>query len=438
LAAPKVGEVFEPLIHPSRYKAAYGGRGSGKSHFFATWMVLECYRKPGTFAICIREVQKTLAESSKRLIEDKINELGFGEFFEIQHDRIVTPGGGLILFQGMQNHTAESIKSLEGYRIAWIEEAQTLSARSLELLRPTIRDGPRVTGSQIWASWNPRRKQDAVDKFFREEPPENAIVVKANWRDNPWWKNTGLEDERKLDLARYPERYPHIWEGEYARAFEGAYFASLLLQAKDEGRISRVSRDPLLTPRAFWDIGGAGAQSDATAIWITQWVGREIRVIDYHEASGQTLAYHISWLRERKYGSATCYLPHDGMATNNVTGLRYEDHIAEAGFEVVSIRNQGRGAAAQRIEAVRRILPFCWFNEKTTEVGRDALGFYHEKKDEHRATGMGPEHDWSSHSADAFGLMAICYEAPFEDTIDSLFGRARDQIADTRSDITGY
>jgi phage terminase large subunit len=434
----EVAPVFGPLLEEARYKAAHGGRGSGKSHFFATMMVVECVRKPGTFAVCIREVQKTLAESSKRLIEDKIKELGVGDQFEVQDDRIRTPGGGLIIFQGMQNHTAESIKSLEGYRIAWVEEAQTLSARSLELLRPTIRDTPRVKGSQIWASWNPRRKKDAIDQFFREKKPDNAIVVQANWRDNPWWKDTNLENERKLDQARYPERYPHIWEGDYARAFEGAYFATLLHEAKDQGRIGKVQPDPLLAYRAFWDIGGAGAQADAMAIWVTQWVGREIRVIDYIEGQGQVLAYYVDQLRAKKYGHAICYLPHDGLATNNITGLRYEDHIAEAGFETIVIRNQGRGAATQRIEAVRRIIPACWFNEKTTEAGRDALGFYHEKRDEQRATGLGPEHDWSSHAADAFGLMAVCYEQPYEDTVDTMFGRARDQVDNTRNEMTGY
>jgi phage terminase large subunit len=155
--------VFEPLLHPARYKGAYGGRGSGKSHFFGELLVEECQATKGSLGVCIREVQKTLAQSSKRLIETKIQALGVGQGFKILNDRIVTPGDGLIIFQGMQDHTAESIKSLEGFRIAWVEEAQTLSARSLSLLRPTI----RAAGSEIWASWNPRRKSDAIDDFLR-------------------------------------------------------------------------------------------------------------------------------------------------------------------------------------------------------------------------------------------------------------------------------
>jgi phage terminase large subunit len=207
--------VFRPLLEPARYKGAYGGRGSGKSHFFGELMVERCLVSPGTLAVCIREVQKSLLQSSKRLIESMIQSLGVGAHFQVLHDRIVTPGDGLIIFQGMQDSTAESIKSLEGFDIAWVEEAQTLSARSLSLLRPTI----RKEGSELWANWNPRRKKDAIDEFLRQKKPENAVVAKANWRDNPWFPAV-LEEERRLDLQLYPERYAHIWEGEYAKAFE--------------------------------------------------------------------------------------------------------------------------------------------------------------------------------------------------------------------------
>ncbi len=150
------------------------------------------------------------------------------------------------------------------------------------MLRPTI----RAKGSELWASWNPRRKSDAVDGFFRGgETVPGASVVKANWRDNPWFP-AELEAERQLDLSRYLERYDHIWEGGYVRALEGAYFARELQAAKAEGRIGKVGRDPLLPVRAVFDLGGSGATADAMAIWITQWVGREIRVLDYIEGGG--------------------------------------------------------------------------------------------------------------------------------------------------------
>lgn len=424
--------ALRPLLDPARFKGAHGGRGSGKSHFFGELLVEECYRHPGTRAVCIREVQKTLAQSSKHLVETKIRSLGLAEHFRATKEHIETPGGGLIMFQGMQDHTAESIKSLEGCRIAWVEEAQTLSSRSLSLLRPTIREAE----SEIWFSWNPRRKSDAVDEFLRLKRPENAIVVPCNWRDNPWFPAV-LEDERLLDLKLYPERYEHIWEGDYAKAFEGAYFAQGLAQAKADGRIGRVAADPMLPLRAFWDLGGSGATADAMAIWIVQWVGREIRVLDYIEGVGQVLAFYVNELRARGYQRAICILPHDGVNENNITGKRYEDHLRDAEFDTIVIPNQGRGAASMRIEAVRRIFPQCWFNEIKTEPGRDALGYYHEKKDETRNVGLGPDHDWSSHGADAFGLMAVAYcepDAPGDDDEDDR--RVSQQRG--RSSVTGY
>jgi phage terminase large subunit len=401
-------KIFEPLLKPARYKGAYGGRGSGKSHFFGELMVETCQAEPGTSAVCIREAQRTLAQSSKRLIENKIATLGLGHRFKIYSDKIATPGDGIVIFRGMQDHTSESIKSLEGFGIAWIDEAQNLSARSLSLLRPTI----RAEGSELWASWNPRRKSDAIDDFFRSKKPPGAVIVNANWRDNPWFPAV-LDDERKTDLALYPDRYAHIWEGDYIRAFEGAYFAQMLIEARAQGRIGKVAADPLLPLRAFIDIGGAGGRADAFTIWIVQWVGHEVRVLDYYEAVGQVLAFHANWLRSNGYANAILYLPHDGINANNITGKRYDEHLRDAGFTVEPpVKNQGKGAAMMRIEALRRLGPRIWWNEATTEAGRDAVGFYHEKKDDVRNVGLGPEHDWSSHAADALGLMAICYEEP--------------------------
>lgn len=402
--------VFEPLLSPARYRCAHGGRGSGKSWFFAGLLVEECLMTPGTRAVCIREVQKSLKESAKRLIEDQLGKWNLGEKqgFRILADKIETPGGGVIIFQGMQDHTAESVKSLENFRLAWVEESQSLSARSLGLLRPTI----RAEGSEIWFSWNPTRKSDPVDQLFRAgEPPTNATVVQANWSDNPWFPAV-LEQERLDCLRTQPDQYPHIWEGDYATVLTGAYYAKALAEAKQQGRIGKVQPDPLMQVRAFWDIGF----NDSTAIWIAQFVGREIRVLDYYEAQGQPLAAHLGWLRDRGWSSVLCVLPHDGAHSDAATGIRFEDHIRAAGFKAETVANQGKGAAMKRIEAARRLFPSIWFNEATTQPGIDAIGWYHEKRDESRNIGLGPDHDWSSHAADAFGLMCVAYEAPREKT----------------------
>jgi phage terminase large subunit len=248
----------------------------------------------------------------------------------------------------------------------------------------------RAEGSEIWFSWNPRRKVDAIDQFMRQDTPSNSIVVKANWSDNPFFPDV-LDEERRLDFERYPERYAHVWEGDYARAFEGAYFAKQLADARAEGRIGKVAADLVLPTRLYWDIGF----SDATAISAVQFVGQAINVLDYIEGSGQPLGYYTNELRARGYDRAKCILPHDGVAGNAVTGLRYQDHLKDAGFDVEVIKNQGKGAAMQRIEAVRRIFPKVWFNEEKCQAGIDCLGYYHERRDDARDTGLGPEHDFS-------------------------------------------
>lgn len=221
--------VFLPLLSQSRYKGAHGGRGSGKSHYFAEALVERCLMQP-TRAVCVREIQKSLEQSVKRLISDKIGQLGVGPAFEIQDDRIKTPGDGLIIFQGMQNHTAESIKSLEGYDVAWVEEAQSLSQRSLDLLRPTIRND----GSELWFSWNPRFATDPVDKLLRgPDRPPGAIVVEANWRDNPWFPKV-LREEKDWDQKRDPDKYAHIWLGGYQKNSQARVFHNWRAGSPDE------------------------------------------------------------------------------------------------------------------------------------------------------------------------------------------------------------
>lgn len=222
-------EVFVPLLAPARYKGADGGRGSGKTSFFAGNLVEECISVPGTRAVGIREVQKTLAHSSKLAIEDTIHKYGVADMFDIRKSHIVTPGNGEIIFAGMQNFNAENIKSLEGFRIGWVEEAQTLSQRSLDLLRPTIRLDPVPGlhhGGELWFSWNGRDERDPVDAFFKggERPPD-SVMVTANWRDNPWFPQV-LEMERQWDQRRDPDKYMHVWEGGYLKRSKATVFTN--------------------------------------------------------------------------------------------------------------------------------------------------------------------------------------------------------------------
>lgn len=211
----------EPLLAPARYKGAHGGRGSGKSHFFAELLVEEHVSNQSQRSVCIREVQKSIKMSAKLLIENKIEQLGVGEYFEVQDSIIKSrKGGGMMIFQGMQNHTADSIKSLEGFDRAWIEEAQSVSHRSLELIRPTI----RKPNSELWFSWNPYLNTDPIDVLLRgENPPPDSTIVQVNYMDNPWLPGV-LRAEMEYDRGRDLDKYEHVWLGGYVKNTEARVF----------------------------------------------------------------------------------------------------------------------------------------------------------------------------------------------------------------------
>lgn len=233
-------EVFLPLLTPARYKGAWGGRGSGKSHFFAELLVERCLQDK-IDAVCVREVQQSLNQSVKKLIEYKIQQMGVASQFEILYDRIKTPFGGIIIFQGMSTSTAESIKSLEGFDICWCEEAQSMAQRSIDLLRPTI----RKPMSEIWFSWNPRLETDPVDALLRgEHLPTGAIAVKANYNDNPWLPDV-LKAELEYDRRRDPDKFAHVWMGEYEQNGEARVFKNWRIEEfeRPDGTIFRLGAD---------------------------------------------------------------------------------------------------------------------------------------------------------------------------------------------------
>lgn len=359
--------------------------------------------------LCGRQFMNSLADSSLEEIKAAIrSEPWLLPHFDIGEKYIRTASGRIsYVFSGLDRNI-DSVKSKSRILLCWVDEAEPVTDTAWTTLIPTLREDD----SELWVTWNPKSKRSATHKRFRETSDPRYKIVRINWQDNPRFPAI-LERQRQRDLRERPDQYEHIWEGDFVSVVEGAYYAPYLIAAKQEGRIGRVARDPLMSLKAFWDLGGRGMKSDATAIWIAQFVGREIRVLDYYEAQGQPLAAHVQWLRDRKYDKATCILPHDGAPVNPVADASWQSALQDAGFDVEVIPNQGAGAAKMRIEAGRRVFPSIWFNADTTEPGRDALGWYHEKRsDDDRDIGLGPEHDFSSHGADAFGLMCICYEAP--------------------------
>jgi phage terminase large subunit len=391
--------------------ALCGGRGGGKSHGVGGALAILGAQQQ-TRIVCAREIQESLRDSVKQLIEDKITDYGLEGYYDVQRDEIVGLNGSRFVFKGMWRNP-DALKSLEGADIFWGEEAARFSDRSIRLIRPTL----RKPGSRMIWTWNPEFDHQPVDRLFRGEagpPPKTdqyplgSIVREVSWRDNPWFADTPLAAERENDFRVNPALAEHVWEGAYMVAHEGAYYAKQIRDAREEGRVTYVPKDALMDVRAFWDIG----TRDHTAIWVAQYVDKQINIIDHYEAANQPLSSHLNWLRSRGYDGCLCVLPHDGTHVNHITANPFEAHVREAGFRTQVVKNQGKGAAMQRVEALRRIFPKLWFNEETTRHGMKAIASYHERRDEHRNFGLGPDHDWSSHSADALGLLAVAYEEP--------------------------
>ncbi len=364
--------------------------------------------------LCARQFMNSLEDSSleecKRAIEDEPFLL---EYYEIGDKYIKSRDGHIwFSFAGLDRNIA-SIKSKGRILICWVDEAEPVTDDAFSVLIPTLREEGDDWNAELWVTWNPKRKIAAVEKRFRQSKDKLIKIAELNWQDNAKFP-AKLERERLRDMEERPDQYGHIWGGEYATSIEGAYFAIPMQKAKSEGRIGRVGPDPLMTLRLYADIGGTGAKADNFVFWVTQFVGREIRVLDHYEVQGQPIEAHLNWMRSRGYSTdkAQIWLPHDGETQDRIFDVSYESAFEKAGYSVTVIPNQGKGAAMMRVEAARRMFPVIWFNEETTDAGRQALGWYHEKRDQVRGIGLGPEHDWASHSADAFGLMCVAYEEP--------------------------
>lgn len=395
-------------------RGAYGGRGSGKTRSFAKMTAVRAYMfgmagREGII-LCGRQYMNSLDESSLEEVKAAIKSEDWLEaYFEIGEKFIKSIDGRISYkFTGLERNV-DSIKSKSRILICWIDEAEAVREEAWTKLIPTLRE----EDSELWVTWNPERKGSPTDKRFRSTVDDLIKVAEINWRDNPKFPEI-LERQRRRDKRERPEQYGHIWEGEYKTYVEGAYYAPHLLQAKEDNRICKVPIDPLMTIRLFVDIGGTGARADAFTIWAAQFVGKEIRVLNYYESVGQPLSAHLEWMREHGYDhkKAQIWLPHDGASNDKVFDVSYESALRDVGYRVTVVPNQGKGAAKARIEAARRLFPAIWFNEDTTTAGRDALGWYHEKRDDDRNIGLGPEHDWASHGADSFGLMCVVYEPP--------------------------
>jgi phage terminase large subunit len=408
---PKLIPVF---IGDVRYRGAFGGRGSGKTKGFAKMAAVRAFMfaqegKSGV-VLCGREFQNSLEESSFAEVKYAIeSEEWLKKHFDVGEKYIRTSCGRVhFSFQGLRRNI-DSIKSKAKILILWIDEAEAVSEECWRKVTPTVRE----QGSEIWVTWNPEIEGSPTDERFRKVAPENSKIVELNWRDNPWWNDT-LEQERLEDKEKRPHNYSHVWEGQYLEVKESAYYTSHIIKAKEEKRWGiEIPENPLLTIRLWCDIGGTGARADNFVFWCGQFEGDWINYTNHYEVQGQPIGAHLDWMRKQGYtpDRAQIWLPHDGSTNDKVYDVSYQSEFRKAGYNVEVVPNQGKGAAKNRVEIMRNNFHRMRFDSKC-KGGMKALSWYHEKIDPDRRIGLGPNHDWASHSADAVAIAPITYKVP--------------------------
>lgn len=392
-----VPRALKPLLAPARYKGAYGGRGGAKSHFFAEQIIARCYARR-TRVVCIREIQKSIKDSVKQLLVDKICSLGLEREFVVLETEIRGPDDSLIIFRGMQSYNADTIKSLEGYDIAWVEEAQTLSALSLELLRPTL----RKPGSEIWASWNPRHRTDPVDMFFRKHPHPEAVSVLVNWRDNPWFPEV-LRKEMEHDTEVDPDIAEHVWEGGYGLQ-RGAILGRWVSQADKEKRIHDcVVYDP---QGPAIEISSDLGWRDTATWWFWQRRVGGFSVLDFDMDSGLDASDWIERLErrlaERGWPLGKFWLPHDARTKTFLSKHSAIEQFAKK-FGSAKCGIVEMTSKADRINAARTVIKRCEFHATNCEQGVDALrAWQFEFNPDLQVFTKEPLHDWASHPSDGY------------------------------------
>jgi phage terminase large subunit len=388
------------LFDPARYKVLYGGRGGAKSWGVARALLIIGARK-ATRILCAREFQTSIKDSVHKLLSDQIFAMGLQDFYEITQTAIRGKNGTEFSFAGLKNNVA-NIKSYEGCDIAWVEEAQTTSKMSWNVLIPTI----RKEGSEIWITFNPELETDETYKRFVVNPPQNSIVQRVNWSDNPWFPET-LRLEKDALYARDREAYNTIWEGVCRQTVDGAIFAKEMQQAEFEGRITRVPYDPIKPVMAIFDIGWA----DATAVWFLQFIGMETRLIRYYETTQTTMSQILAKMQTFGYVYDILYLPHDAQnKTLAANGRSIEEIVRAAGYNVRII---DRTPITDSINAARTIFPKCYFDRENCHEGLQCLRHY--RYDVNPDTGtfsQKPLHDNYSHGADAFRYIGLMINEP--------------------------
>ena len=393
-------EKLSVLFEKSRYKVLFGGRGGAKSWGVARALLILAAKDPLRI-LCAREFQTSLKDSVHKLLCDQIQALGLETFYDVTQATIRGKNGSEFNFVGLKNNVA-NVKSYEGVDICWVEEAQTVSRSSWNTLIPTI----RKENSEIWITFNPELQTDETYQRFVVHAPDNAIVQKINWSDNPWFPKTLREEKDQLKV-RDLQAYNNVWEGLCRVTVDGAIFAEQMQQAEFDGRITKVPYDPTKPVHAVFDLGWA----DHTAIWFVQYIGMEIRLIRFLQDTQKTMTHYLATLQTFGYVYDTIWLPHDAKAkTLAAAGMTIEEIVRNAGYKT---RVLDRVPTVDSINAARTIFPKCYFDRENTADGLQCLRHYRYEVDpDTKQFGRTPLHDHYSHGADSFKYVAMMVSEP--------------------------
>lgn len=384
------------LFEPHRYKVAHGGRYGLKSWSFARALLILALKTPLRI-LCARETQKSIADSVHRLLSDQIELLGFGKYYTIQKTQIMGRNGTEFAFAGIRQNV-HNVKSFEGFDIVWVEEAQTVSKHSWNVLIPTI----RKEGSEIWVSFNEELEADETYQRFVVNPPSNSMVVHTTWKDNPWVSDVIRQEIADLQ-ARDPDEYDYIYGGVCRQTVEGAIYRSELIAADKEGRLTRVPYNAQHPVHTFWDLGFG----DNTSIWFAQSMPFEFRMIDHLSGSLRSLQYYLKELQQKPYVYGMHWLPWDGEAKELGTGRSIQEQMQDV-FGRDKVRIAKRLSVADGIAAARAVFGRCWFDREHCSDGLQSLRHYrYAYNDKLKTYEREPLHDAASHDADAFRTFAV-------------------------------
>lgn len=384
----KMGLLFEP----HRFKVLYGGRDSAKSWSVARALLLEGAERPLPIG-CFREVQKSIKDSVHQLLSNQIEELGLTKFYTILRDEIRGENGTFFRFAGLSAQTRDSIKSFEGLMRAWVEEAQTVSKRSWDILEPTI----RAPGSEIWVSFNPDMDTDETYQRFVVNPSPEVASTLVNWYDNPW-RSQVLDAARERMKAEAPDDYAHIYEGGCRPAIEGAIYFKEVSALRNSNRLCNVPYDPMLKVHVVVDLGF----NDYMALLLVQRLGSEIRVIRYIEDRQRFIPSYHQELVDLKLNYGTLYLPHDGRA-KHVTGDSAQSQFEKLGWKVEIVDDVG---IEQGIRKAREIFPRTLIDRANANELVNRLGRYRRRVNSEGQAST-PLHDDESNGADGFRYLAV-------------------------------